>query len=129
MEKINVRIFKPRRRKNGRVVESPFYHLSWSVKGHGRGQYSLNVRELQPAEKLKNDFICEKERELSKISPPRLLRDAASRLLTEHLTEFLAYMAGLNRSASHISHVGTRVRKLAEDCGWRYLSERQREVI
>jgi integrase len=60
---------------------------------------------------------------LSGIIAPRVLRDAASRLLTDHLTEFLAYMKGLNRSASHISHVGTRVRTLIADCGWRYLSD------
>ena len=123
MEKINVRVTKLRRRKNGRVAVSPFYHLFWSVKGHGQGQHSLKVRELQVAEKLKNEFICEKERELSGIIAPRRVRDAASRLLTEHLSEFVAHMEGLNRSASHISHVGTRVRKLIADCGWRYLSD------
>ncbi|MGA9450131.1 MAG: site-specific integrase [Verrucomicrobiia bacterium] len=53
---------KPRRRKNGRLVVSPFYHLFWSVKGHGHGQRSLNVRDRQVAEKLKAEFICEKER-------------------------------------------------------------------
>ena len=117
MEKINVRVTKPRRRKNGRVVESPFYHLFWSVKGHGQGQHSLKVRELQVAEKLKNDFIREKERELSGIIAPRPVRDAASRSLTDHLAEFLGYMEGLNRSASHISHVGTRMRGLIADAG------------
>src|SRR5580658_3409478 len=123
MEKVNARVRKLRRRKNGRLVISKYYHLFWSVKGHGQGQFSLNVKELQPAEKLKNDFICEKERELTGIIAPRVLRDAASRLLTDHLTEFVAYMKGLNRSASHISHVGTRVRTLIADCGWRYLSD------
>jgi integrase len=123
MEKINVRVTKLRRRKNGRVAVSPFYHLFWSVKGHGQGQHSLKVRELQVAEKLKNEFICEKERELSGIIAPRRVRDAASRLLTEHLSEFVAHMEGLNRSASHISHVKTRVGKLIADCGWRYLSD------
>ena len=123
MEKVNVRVTKLRRRKNGRVAVSPFYHLFWSVKGHGQGQHSLKVRELQVAEKLKNDFIREKERELSGIIAPRPVRDAASRSLTEHLAEFLGYMEGLNRSASHISHVGTRVRNLIADCGWRYLSD------
>ncbi len=123
MEKVNVRVTKLRRRKNGRVTVSPFYHLFWSVKGHGQGQHSLKMRELQVAEKLKNDFIREKERELSGIIAPRPVRDAASRPLTEHLEEFLAYMEGLNRSASHISHVGTRVRGLLADCGWRYLSD------
>ena len=115
MDKLNVRETKLRRRKNGRVAVSPFYHLFWSVKGHGQGQHSLKVRELQVAEKLKNDFIREKERELSGIIAPRPVRDAASRTLTEHLAEFLGYMEGLNRSASHISHVGTRVRKLMAD--------------
>ncbi len=105
------------------MTVSPFYHLFWSVKGHGQGQHSLKVRELQVAEKLKNDFIREKERELSGIIAPRPVRDAASRSLTEHLAEFLGYMEGLNRSASHISHVGTRVRNLIADCGWRHLSD------
>ena len=50
MEKINVRVTKPRRRKNGRVVESPFYHLFWSVNGHGHGQWSLKARDRQVAE-------------------------------------------------------------------------------
>src|ERR1700689_3891380 len=98
MEKINVRVTKLRRRKNGRVAVSPFYHLFWSVKGHGHAQHSLKVRDLQVAEKLKSDFIREKERELGKIIAPRALRDAASRLLTEHLVEYLAYLEGLNRS-------------------------------
>jgi integrase len=123
MEKVNARVRKLRRRKNGRVVASEFYYLFWSVKGQGYGGHSLKVRELQVAEKLKTEFIREKERELSGIIAPRLVRDAAGRLLTEHVDEFLAYLEGLNRSASHISHVGTRVRKLIADCEWRYLSD------
>jgi integrase len=123
MEKVNVQVRKLRRRKNGRVLISEFYHLFWSVKGHGHGQHSLKVRELQAAEKLKTDFIREKERELCGLTAPRLERDAAGRPLAEHLAEFLGYLAGLNRSASHISHVGTRVRKLMADCGWGYLSD------
>jgi len=123
MEKVNVKLFRPRRRKNGRSVASPFYHLRWSVRGQGQGQRSLNVRDRQVAEKLKADFIGEKERELSGIIAPRLMREAAGRALTEHLADFLAYLEGLNRSASHISHVGTRVEKLIADCGWRYLAD------
>ena len=80
MEKVNAQVRKLRRRKNGRVVVSEFYHLFWSVKGHGHGQRSLNVRELQAAEKLKTEFICEKERELSGLIAPRTARDAAGRL-------------------------------------------------
>ena len=40
MEKVNVKLFRPRRRKNGRSVASPFYHLRWSVRGQGQGQRS-----------------------------------------------------------------------------------------
>jgi integrase len=123
MEKVNVQIRKLRRRKDGRVVVSEFYHLFWSVKGHGSGQFSLNARELQAAEKLKADFIYEKERELTGIMAPRQVREAANRLLTEHLADYVAYLEGLNRSASHISHVNTRVRDLAASCAWKYLSE------
>jgi hypothetical protein len=79
--------------------------------------------EMRDAAKMGVLFICEKERELSRISAPRSQRDAANRFLTEHLTGFVACMEGLNRSASHISHVGTRVRNLIADCGWRYLSD------
>jgi integrase len=123
MKKINAQVRKLRRRKNGRVVTSPFFHLFWSVNGQGHGQFSLNVRERQVAEKLRTDFIREKERELSGLIAPRPVRAAAGRLLMEHLTDFLAYLEGLNRSASHVSHVGTRVRKLMADCQWRYLAD------
>ncbi len=123
MEKVNAQVRKLRRRKNGRVVASEFYHLFWSVKGHGHGQFSLKARELQAAEKLKTDFIREKERELCGLTAPRLERDAAGRPLAEHLAGFLAHLEGVNRSTSHINHVGTRIRKLMVACGWRYLSD------
>ena len=123
MEKVNAQVRKLRRRKNGRVVVSEFYHLFWSVKGHGHGQFSLKARELQAAEKLKTDFIREKERELCGLTAPRLERDAAGRPLAEHLAGFLAHLEGMNRSASHINHVGTRIRKLMVACGWRYLAD------
>lgn len=105
------------------MIVSEFYHLFWSVKGHGSGQFSLNARELQAAEKLKTNFIYEKERELSGIIAPRQVREAANRLLTEHLADYAAYLEGLNRSASHISHVKSRVRDLAASCAWKYLSD------
>ena len=105
MEKVNVRVRKLRRCKNERVVVSKYYHLFWSVKGHGQGQFSLNVKELQVAEKLKNDFIKEKERELSGIIAQRVLRDAASRLLSDHLTEFLAYMTLLQAPIRQIAMI------------------------
>jgi integrase len=123
MEKVNVQIRKLRRRKNGRVAVSEFYHLFWSVNGRGRGQFSLNVREIQAAEKLKANFIYEKERELCGISAPRSVREAAGKPLAEHLTDYVAYLEGLNRSASHISHIKSRVRNLMADCGWKHLSD------
>ena len=123
MEKVNVQVRKLRRRKNGRVVVSEFYHLFWSVKGRGRGQFSLNVRELQAAEKLKANFIYEKERELCGLAAPSLAREAAGKPLAQHLDEYLAHLRGIHCTASHVSHVGSRVRKLIADCGWNYHSD------
>lgn len=123
MEKINARVFKQRRRKNGRIVESEFYYLEWSVNGSGHGVFSLKVRERQVADKLRIEFIREKERELSGLTAPRLERDAARKLLTDISAEFLAHLKGLNRSASHVRHVNSRLRKLIEECEWRHVAD------
>ena len=124
MNKITAFIFRPSRQKKGRKVLSSFYVLRWRIDGKRGGKdIPLKVRDNQVAEKMKADFIRQKERELNGVSAPKALLDAAQKPLVEHLADFIKDRSSRNKDEMYVYTLEKRLLKLCKECNWRLVRD------
>ena len=120
MNKVTGFIFKPSRRKEGCKVKSPFFVLRLKIDGRQIGKdIPLHVRDNQVAEKMKAEFIREKERELGGIMEPKPLRDAAQKPLCNHVADFVADLRSRKKDEHYVDVLETHLLKLIKDNNWR----------
>jgi integrase len=103
-------VFKP----PGRRLWAGRYRLAGDVKPT---QVALRTVDKRVARQELARIVQEKEWERHGILPPKGLRDAAGRPLSEHLTEFLADLK-LRTSRKYTQNIKNRVGRLMEACGW-----------
>ena len=72
---------------------------------------------------MKADFIREKEREMAGILEPKPLREAAQKLLKEHLNDFIADQRASERDEMYVYTLERRLIKLFAECNWRLVGE------
>lgn len=117
-------VFKRKRRRNGRTEESRHYYGRFSVPGGSSERIvNLGTRFKDVAEQKLRDIARDAEREALGIAPPRLLVDAASRPLVEHLDEFVTELRFLGRSSVYVYNVECHVTRIAKACGWKLLRD------
>jgi integrase len=120
MNKVTGFIFKPSRLKKGRKVKSLFFVLRLKIDGKAIGKdIPLHVRDNQVAEKMKAEFLREKERELGGILETKPLRDAAQKPLCDHLVDFVADLLSRKKDGHYVDVLETHLSKLFKECNWR----------
>jgi integrase len=82
-------------------------------------QVPLGCTNRQVAEKKLRELLDEKEREAAGLIAPKVERDAANKLLSAHLDDWIAAKERL-RDDQYVAGVRGRVLRLIEQCGWRY---------
>lgn len=113
-------IYKPRRRRHGKLVIARFYRLRWKWTGELRyHDLALKVGDRQVAERKLAEFKAEREQERWGILPPRPLREAAARPMTDHLADFVAELRRLGRSDKYLENTENRLDRLITDCQWK----------
>jgi hypothetical protein len=55
--------------------------------------------------------------------PPEALRNAAQSPVEQHLKEYVADLAALNRDGQYVYELKNRVRRLIRACGWNLLRD------
>lgn len=119
------RIYKARRKRGGKVVESPVYRLRYRLDGEcGKiTDVSLRTRDLRVAEEKARRIISDCERESVGLLPRRSLRDGATLPLVNHLRDFLADKRQMRRDAHYCHTLDLRLSKLLVECGWTILQD------
>ena len=114
---------KRRFRKNGKVRETRSYYLRYRLADMPTDRWkSLGVTDKQVAKKKADEFIQEKEREAAGVLEPRVIRDAAKKLLKEHLGDYVADLERRGRSGRGgrgARLLKGRIARLMGDCGWK----------
>jgi len=110
------RIFK---QKGSRV-----YRLRYRA-SNGPKIYDVPLRtpNKEIAEIKARQIMDDHERELLGLLPPKIIREAAQRPLSEHLADFIADMSLRGRCKSHIVHVKCRLERLLKECAWRLFGD------
>jgi integrase len=115
-------VFKPKRRKNGKSVESRLYSGRYRLSGQTKTiTVALGISDKQAAEAQLRKLIRDLEREAAGIIAPKRMRDAANKSLRDHLLDYFADLKARKRAADYIAKTEMRLRKLATECSWRQL--------
>ena len=117
-------VFKQSRRVGGKPIAS----TRWSgrVKMPGETRYThvpLNVTDKRVAEQKLAEYVKERERESVGLTVPRGVRDAFAVLLSEHVTRFLADVAGKGRAPRTITTYNKLLTVLFRGCAWKTLGD------
>jgi integrase len=115
-------VFKPKRRKNGKVVQRRTYSGRYRRPGETKlTTVALHVTDKAVAEAKLRLLIRELEQEEIGIAVPKRMRSAAEESLVQHIKAYCDDLAGRQRAAEHIATVKARLTKLAVECGWKRL--------
>lgn len=82
-------------------------------------EVALKTSDQRVAEKKLMEFVKERERERAGLIAPRLEREAASRNLSEHVADYVADLAALNRAPRYIRLAESRFSRLCRECAWK----------
>ncbi len=84
---------------------------------------SLGTSDKSVAEKKRAELLREKEHERAGFIPPKAVRDAAQRKLTEHLQDFVGDLGRRGKSEKYLANIEFRIGKLIADCGWNFAKD------
>jgi len=93
------KVEKRRFRQNGKLQTTRCYYVRYRIGDMPVDRWkSLGVTDFQVATKRAQGFIQEKEREAAGIIEPKLVRDAAQKLLAQHLEDYEADLVARGRA-------------------------------
>ncbi len=119
-------IEKRRSRKNGVLSLTRCYYLRYRFGDMAVDRWkSLGVTDKQVAERKAQEFRQEKEREEAGIIEPKVIRDAAKTLLSDHLSDYVSDLVKRNRAGRDGRggrQLRMRVSSLLQECGWKVAS-------
>ncbi len=112
-------VFKPKRRAGEKLRVARLYSGRYRLDGEGKATtVPLHTTDKQVATERLRKIINEREREKEGLLPNKALREAGARTLNEHLNDFLAAKAAVNRDARYLYELKNRVIKLMKECRW-----------
>ena len=117
------KVEKRRFRKKGVLRVTRSYYLRYRVGEMLVDRWkSLGVTDKQVAEKRAQEFLQDLERERAGIVEPKVIRNAAAKLLVEHLEDYVADLEKRNRAGRNgrgARQLKMRVSTLLSECNWK----------
>src|ERR1035441_4376558 len=115
-------VFKPSRREKGKRIISRFYVGQYSLDTGGKTiRVGLNTQDKEIPEKRLREIVLEKQREQEGLISPRIARDAVTRPLSEHLSDYVADLRAQERDKRHIKDTSRRIARVFRETEWKTL--------
>jgi integrase len=115
-------VFKPSRRKSGKLIESRLYSGRYRRPGQTKmTTVALHVTDKDVAEAKLRELIRDIEKEEMGIAVPKRMRVAAETPLIDHIKAYCADLAGRQRDPEYVATTQARQTKLAKECDWKRL--------
>ena len=121
MTRVTIRafVYRPKRRCDGKVVESSLYRARIRFPGERKiRDIPLGVTEKRSAEQKLAKILSEKSQESAGLIASKKAREAAEILLKAHLTGYLQELATDGCVPRYLKGVETYVSTLIQQCGW-----------
>jgi integrase len=117
-------VFRPKRRKAGKVVSSPFYSGRYRLAADVKATtVPLQTTDKQVAQEKLKRLVLELEQERQGMIAPRSLREGMQKPLVEQLEEYIAELRRLGRDEQYVDGVQSQILTLARECPWRLLKD------
>jgi len=114
------RIYLPKRRKNGKVVQGSSYRARIKLPGAAKGiDIALGVTDEKAASAMAGARLKEMEQESAGVLAPKAMREASSKDLLQFLPEFIRSRETVGRNDRYMGQVESHCRKIINSCGWR----------
>ena len=121
---MEARIYRPKRRRNGKRITSRLYRARVKLAGDNKMRdIALKVADKQVAQQKLNKLVQELEHESAGLIPAKPERDAAQSPLLDLISEYVGELTVLGRSADHLRHVDKRLRRLVRESDWTRLAD------
>lgn len=113
------KVYLPRRKDRKSPNSHPEYFGRYKLRGMTKAkQVPLHTTDKRIAENKLQAIVDELQQEAAGIIAPRPLREAAQRMMTGHLGEFIADLNALQRDSMYVYNARKHVAKLIAQCGW-----------
>ena len=117
-------VYKPSRRKAGRRVRGRLWFGQYRLDGDvAVTRVPLKTADKQVARKRLDDIVRKLQQEREGLIAPAAMREAADSTLSELSALYTANLDSRGRSDHYINVTGVRIRRLAAECGWKYLAD------
>ena len=117
-------VFKPRRRKNGKLHVSKIWHGCFRIdEGGADSRISLHTTDKQVAEQKLRQIVLEKQREAAGLIQPSNTRSAGKIEIKKHVDHYLKKLELLGRDSEYTKIIDWRISKLCVDCKWVFVAD------
>lgn len=117
-------IFKPKRRKNGKLLVGRLYRGRYRLEEDSESiEVALKVTDKQVALSKMERLVREAQQERYGIIPSRSLSAALTTPLAVHIKEFIAELQKIGRDERYVEQRKSALTRLFAECGWKCLAE------
>jgi integrase len=117
-------VYLPKRRRNGKVVESDLYRARVRFPGEKKVRdIPLGVTEKRSAEQMLQDILREHSQEAAGHLAPKRMRDAAETPLADHFKVFVQELKTSGCVKRYVQGVENYVGTLMKDCAWGHFKD------
>lgn len=117
-------VYKPKRRKNGKLLVQRTYRGRYRLAGEfSISDVPLNTVDKQAAQSRLMSIIQEKEREKAGLKPAKSECEAMSKPTPVHLDDFVSDLKALGRSPQYQRVMKARINRLVAECGFEKLND------
>lgn len=117
-------IFRPKRRRNGKLVTSRLYRGRYRLHETGKiFDVALGTTDKRVARQKLEQIIREQELKEAGLLPQKPEQQAAQVPLKTHLEDYERDLLALKRDPRHVLQTRCCVRRLMDECGWNYASD------
>ena len=112
-------VYKPRRRKNGKVSVARLYRGRYRLDGDIQVRdIALDTPDRQVALERLREIALQAQQEKEGLPMPRTQKGALRRKLAEHLDDNLADLKVMSRAETYLRLIRTRNVRLIKECKW-----------
>ena len=117
-------VFRPKRRKGGKVVSSPFYKGRYQLDGDLKmTEIPLRTKDGDIADTKLKRIVRELQQEREGMIAPRALREGMQKTLVEQMEEYTSELRRLGRAEQYVDGLRAQILTLAKECPWHLVKD------
>jgi len=127
---MNEYVFKHRRKKDGKLVESRYYSGRYRLAGDLKPTtVALQTTDKQIAKAKLRQIVRDMEQERAGLLAPKAIREGLRMPLTALVEEYLGELHRLGRNEKYVEGLRVQMTTLAKECDWKLVKDISAETF